>query len=88
MLQLCVGSKCDLVGIQENCRTRQGVFSDAGYVVHWSGVLDGSMDKNGVHGVGFAIEQSIVNGVDKGGTTVACIRAQLMKVRLYPHWFE
>ena len=33
------------------------------------------------HGVGFAVRESIVTGMDKGEVAVECISARLMKVR-------
>ncbi|CAM9752224.1 unnamed protein product, partial [Pylaiella littoralis] len=82
VLQLCGSSDCDVVGLQETRRANDGAFTPAGYVVIWSGARAGTTEKKGVHGVGLAIKQSIVDGMDKGGMTVECISARLMKVRL------
>ena len=82
ILQICANSECDIVGLQETRRANQGAFTHAGYVVVWSGARTGTKEKKGVHGVGLAIKQSIVDGMEKGGMTVECMSARLMKVRL------
>ena len=47
-----------------------------------SGAGGGKYEKKGNHGVGLAIRESIVAGMDKGDVGVECISARLMKVRI------
>ena len=52
----------------------------AGYVVFCSGADGKKHEKKGNHGVGLAVEESIVAGMDKGDVAVECISARLTKV--------
>ena len=47
-----------------------------------SGADGGKYEKKGNHGVGLAVRESIVAGMDKGDVAVECISARLMKVRI------
>ena len=47
-----------------------------------SGADGGKHEKKGNQGVGLAVRESIVAGMDKGDVAVECIRARLMKVRI------
>ena len=85
ILQLCSDAGCDVIGLQETRRDGQDAITHGGYVVVWSGARAGTKDKKGVHGVGLAIKQSIVDGMEEGGMVVECISARLMKVRLQPN---
>ena len=63
-------------------RRRGMVFTAAGYVVFCSGAHGGKHEKKGNHGVGLAVREPIVAGMDKGDVAVECISARLMKVRI------
>ena len=54
----------------------------AGYVVFCSGEEEGKNDKKENHGVGLAVKEFIVAGMDKGDVAVECISARLMKARI------
>ena len=47
-----------------------------------SGADEGKYEKKGNHGVGLAIRESIMAGMDKGDVAVECTSARLMKVRI------
>ena len=47
-----------------------------------SGADGGNHEKKGNHGVGLAVRESIVAGMDKGDVALECISARLMKVRI------
>ena len=63
-------------------RNGQSAFTAAGYVVFSSGADGGKHEKKGNHGVGLALRESIVAGMDKGDVAVECISARLMKARI------
>ena len=63
-------------------RDGQSAFTAAGYVVFCSGADGGKYEKKGNHGVGLAVKESILAGMDKGNVAVECISARLMKVRM------
>ena len=61
-------------------RIERSAFSAAGYVVFCSGADEGKHEKKSNHGVGLAVRESMVAGMDKGIVAVECISARLMKV--------
>ena len=82
MLKTCEDASCDIIGLQEVKRNGQSAFTAAGYVVFCSGANGRKCEKWRNHGVGLAVRESIVAGMDKGGVAVECISARLMKVRI------
>ena len=82
ILKTCEDAGCDILGLQEVRRNGQSAFTAAGYVVFCSGADGGKHEKKGDHGVGLAVRESIVAGMDKGDVAVECISARLMKVRI------
>ena len=82
ILKTCEDAGCCIIGLQEVRRDGQSNFTAAGYVVLCSGADGGKHEKKGNHGVGLAVRESIVAGMDKGDVAVECISAGLMKVRL------
>ena len=60
----------------------QSAFTAAGYVVFCSGEYGGKHENKGNHGVGSAVRESVVAGMDKGDVAVKCISGRLMKVRM------
>ena len=82
ILKTCEDAGCDIIGLQEVRRNGQSAFTAAGYVVFCSGADGGNHEKKGNHGVGLAVRESIVAGMDKGDVAVECISARLMKVRI------
>ena len=83
ILKTCEDAGCDSIGLQEVRRNGQSAFAAAGYVVFCSGADGGNYGKNGDHGVGLAIRESIVAEMDKGDVAVECISARLMEVRIH-----
>ena len=78
ILKTCKDAGCDITGSQEMRRDGQNAFTAAGYVVFCS-VADGrKYEKKGNHGVGLAVRESIVAGMDKGDVAVECISPSLM----------
>ena len=82
ILKTCEDAGCDIIGLQEVRRNVQSVFTAAGYVVFCSGADGGKHEQKGNHGVGLAVREFIVAGMDKGDVAVECISARLMKVRI------
>ena len=82
ILKTCEDAGCDVIGLQEVRRNGQSVFTAAGYVVLCSGADGGKYKKKGNHGVGLAVREFIVAGMDKRDVAVKCINARLMKVRI------
>ena len=82
ILKTCEDAGCGVIGLQEMRRDGQSAFTAAGYVVFCSGVDGGKPEKKGNHGVGLAVRESIVAGMNKGDVAVECISARLMKVRI------
>ena len=82
ILKTCEDAGCDILGLQEARRNGQRNFTATGYVVFCSGADGGKPEKKGNHGVGLAVRESIVAGMDKGEVAVECISARLMKVRI------
>ena len=80
ILKTCKDAGCDIIGLQEVRRNEQSAFTAAGYVVFCSGADGETHEKKGNHGVGLAVRESIVAGMDKGEVAVECISARLMKV--------
>ena len=81
-LKTCEDAGCDIIGLQEVRRNGQSDFTAVGYVVLCLGADEGKHEKKGNHGVGLAVRESIVAGMDKGEVAVECISARLMKVRI------
>ena len=81
ILKTCDDRVCDVIGLQKVRRDGQSDFSAAGYVVFYSGA-DGGKHEKRKHGVGLAVRESIVAGMDKGDVAVECISARLIKVRI------
>ena len=73
---------CDVIGLRATRRYGQNRFTAAGYTVVCSRAEDSKYKRKGTHGVGLAVRESIVTGVDKGGLGVECISARLVKVRI------
>ena len=82
ILKTCEDAGCDIMGLQEVRRYGQSAFTASGYVVFCSGADGGKHEKKGNHGVGLALRESIVAGMDKGDVAVECISVRLMKVRI------
>ena len=82
ILKTCGDAGCDIIGLQEARCDGQNYFTAAGYVVFCSGADGGKHEKKGNQGVGIAVRESIVAGMDKGDVTAECISARLMKVRI------
>ena len=82
IMKTCEDACCDVIGLQEVRRNGQCAFTAAGCVVFCSGADGGKYEKKGNHGVGLAVRESIVAGMDKGDVAVECISARLMKVRI------
>ena len=82
ILKTCEDAGCDIIGLQEVKRNGQGAFTAAGCVVFCSGADGGKHEKKGNHGVGLAVREPIVAGMDEGEVAVECISARLMKVRI------
>ena len=53
-----------------------------GVLCFFSGADGGTYEKKGNHGVGLAVGEFNVAGMDKGDVAVACIIARLMEVRI------
>ena len=82
ILKTCEDAGCGIIGLQEVRRNGQSTFTAAGYVVFCSGADGGNHEKKGNHGVGLAVRESIVAGMDKSEVAVECTSARLMKVRI------
>ena len=82
ILKTCEDAGCDIMGLQEVRRNGQSAFTAAGYLVVYAGADGGKHEKKGNRGVGLAVRESIVAGMDKGEVPVGCISARLMKVRI------
>ena len=80
ILKTCEDAGCDIIGLHEVRRNGQSALTAAGYVVFCSGADGEKHEKKGNHGVGLAVRESIVAGMDKGDVAVECISARLMKV--------
>ena len=80
ILKVCQEVGCDVIGLQETRCDGQSTFTAAGYTVFYSGADDSKYKMKGTHGVGLAVRESIVAGVEMGGLVVECISARLMKV--------
>ena len=61
---------CNVIGFQETKRDGQSTFTTAGYTVFRSGADGSKYERKGTHGVGLAVRESIVAGVEKGGLVV------------------
>ena len=70
ILKTCDDAGPGIIGLQEVRRDARSAFSAAGYVVFCSGADGGKHKKNGNHGVGLAVRESIVAGIDKGDVAV------------------
>ena len=82
ILKTCEDAGCDVIGLQELRRNGQSDFTAARYVVFCSEADGGKYEKKGNHGVGLAVRESIVAGMDKVDVAVECISARLMKVHI------
>ena len=82
VLKTCEDAGCDIIGLEEVRRDGPRAFTAAGYVVLFSGAYGEKYEKKGNHGVGLAVRESIVVGMDKGDVAVERISARLMKVRI------
>ena len=80
ILKTCEDAGCDIIGLQEVRRDGRSAFTVAGYVAFGSGADGGKHEKKGNHGVGLAVRESIVAGMDTGDVAVECTSARLMKV--------
>ena len=70
ILKTCEDAGCDIIGLQEVRRNGQSVFTPAGCIVFCPGADGGKHGKKGNHGIGVAVRESIVSGVDKGDVAV------------------
>ena len=70
IMKTCQDTGCDVIGLQEVRRNGQSAFTAAGYVVFCSGADGGKYEKKGNHGVGLAVRESMVAGMDKGDVAV------------------
>ena len=66
ILKTCEDAGSDIIGSREVRCNGHSAFTAAGYVVFCSGADRGKHEKKGNHGVGLAIRESIVAGMDKG----------------------
>ena len=82
IMKTCEDAGCDIIGLQEVRRNGKIDFKVVGYVVFCSGADGGKHEKKGDHGVGLAVRESIVAGIDKSNVAVECITVRLMKVRI------
>ena len=82
ILKTCEDAGCDIIGLQEVKRNGQSAFTAAGYVVFCSGADGGKHERKRNHGVGLAVRESVVAGIDMGDVAIECISASLMKVRI------
>ena len=82
ILKICEDAGDDFIGLQEVRRNGQSAFTAAGYVVFRTGAYGGKYEKKGNPGVGLAVGESIVAGMDQGDVGIDCISARLMKVRI------
>ena len=82
IMKTCEGAGCNIIGLQEVRRNGQSAFTAAGYVVFCSEADGGKYEKKGNHGVGLAVREYIVAGMDKGDVVVECISDRLMKIRI------
>ena len=64
ILKTCKDAGWDIIGLQEVRRIGQSAFTTAGYVVFCSGEDGGKYEKKGNHGVGLAVRESIVAGME------------------------
>ena len=64
ILETCEDVGCDIIGSQEVERNGQGVFTAAGYVVFCTGADGGKYEKKRSHGVGLAVRESNVAGME------------------------
>ena len=64
--------------VSKTRRDGHGTFTAAGYSIFCSGAEVSKYERKGTHGVGLAVRESIVAGVDKDGIKVKCISARLM----------
>ena len=76
----CEDAGCGIIGLQEVERNGQSALTAAGYVVFCSGADGGKRKKKGNHGVGLAVKESIMAGMNKGDVAVEYISARLMEV--------
>ena len=70
ILKVCQELGCDVIGLQETRRGGQSTLTAAGYTVFCSGAEDSKHERKRTHGVGLAVRESIVAGVEKGGLVV------------------
>ena len=83
ILKTCENDGCDIMGLQEVRRNGQSAFTAAGYVVFCSAADGGKYEKKGNHGVGLAVRESILAGMDKSDVAIECASARLMKVGIH-----
>ena len=80
--KICEDVVCGAIGLPEvRCHGRR-VFMEAGCVVFCSGADGGKREKKRNYGVGLAVRESIVEGIEKDDFAVECISARLTKVRI------
>ena len=84
ILTVCQELGCDVMGLQYTNREGQCTFTAAGYPVVFSGANGSKYERERAHGVGLAVTESIVAGVEKDGLVVECVSARLIQVRIQP----
>lgn len=82
IMEVCRQSECDIIGLHETRRDGQYGFTAAGYTVYCSGARGAGTEGKGHHAVGLAVEESILQDVEKDGLAVENASVRLMKVRL------
>ena len=82
LLRTCAAKGCDVIGLQETKRDGTSEISASVYHIFFSGDCSGVKGRKGQHGVGLAIDENIVKKAGKGGVTIECIRARLLKARI------
>ena len=64
VLSVCDRLGCDVIGLQETCRSGHSTVTQAGYLVYYSGECGGeNREKKGQGGVGLAVRTSIRHAV-------------------------
>ena len=77
ILTTCEDAGYEIIGLHEVRRIRQSAFTVEWCVVFCSGADGGKYEKKENHGVGLAVIESIVAGINKGDVAVECISARM-----------
>ncbi|CAN0171941.1 unnamed protein product [Laminaria digitata] len=81
-MKVCQELGWHVVGLQETRRYGHSTVTAAGCTLFCSEADGSKSECKGTHGVGLAVRESIVAGVDKDGLVVELISARLMKIRI------